>query len=316
MTVRELSDELEVSEKTIRRDLTALRSAGIAIDEVAGAFNRKSYRVDPRWAKPDLGFTIDEALALYLGRRFLQPLLGTYIWEAAQRAYRKIRSRFGDHAVRHIDKLRSVFQESEFGLADYSRHGEIIDALQMGIEDRRVVFITYHSLDTTEPVTYDVHPYRFVRHQGSLYLLGYKPDEQKRKTWRVDRIQQADKEQVPFNMPSDKELDAWLRDSFGIYEGQENLHVTVHFAPEVARLVQEKHWHASQKFTPQKDGSLIAQFRLSSTVEVKGWILSFGKHAQVLEPESLREEIGKELRSLSAVYGLGDEGATRRESPS
>lgn len=95
-----MAEESGVSEKTIRRDLTTLRSAGIAIDEVAGAFNRKSFRIDPRWAKPDLGFTIDEALALYLGRRFLQPLAGTYIWEAAQRAYGKIRSRFGDQAVK------------------------------------------------------------------------------------------------------------------------------------------------------------------------------------------------------------------------
>lgn len=312
MTVCELSDELQVSEKTIRRDLQTLRSAGIAVDEVPGAFNRKSYRIDPRWAKPDLGFTVDEALALYLGRRFLQPLMGTYIGEAAQRAYRKIRSRFGDQAVRYIDKLGGVFQESQFGLVDYSQHGETIDTLQMGIEDRRVVFIIYHSLDTTEPVTYDIHPYRFVRHQGSLYLLGYKPDEQKRKTWRVDRIQQADKERVPFNMPPDEELDKWLHDSFGIYEGQEDLHVKVRFAPAVARLVQEKHWHSSQEFTPQKDGSLIAQFRLSSTVEIKAWILTFGKHAEVLEPESLRNEIVEDLEELLNIYSK----ANREEAKS
>ena len=53
----------------------------------------------------------------------------------------------------------------------------------------------------------------------------------------------------------------------------------VRFSPTVARYVTESNWHSSQKLTPQKDGSLIAEFDLDHTEEIKRWIQSFGRHA-------------------------------------
>jgi len=54
--------------------------------------------------------------------------------------------------------------------------------------------------------------------------------------------------------------------------------------------------------TPQRDGSLLAELRLSSTAELKPWILSFGPAAEVLEPPSLREEIAAELEQMLTAY--------------
>ena len=50
------------------------------------------------------------------------------------------------------------------------------------------------------------------------------------------------------------------------------------------------------------DGSLIAEFRLSCTQEIKSWVLGFGARAVVLEPENLRREITEELRATLAAY--------------
>ena len=70
----------------------------------------------------------------------------------------------------------------------------------------------------------------------------------------------------------------------------------------MARYVEESRWHPSQKLTRQKDGSLLAEFDLSSTEEIKGWILSFGRHAVVEEPEELRCEMEEELRQIVRNY--------------
>ncbi len=51
------------------------------------------------------------------------------------------------------------------------------------------------------------------------------------------------------------------------------------------------------------DGSVIVEFDLSGTIELTAWLLSFGRHAEVLEPASLREEIAAELQRTLAVYG-------------
>ena len=61
----------------------------------------------------------------------------------------------------------------------------------------------------------------------------------------------------------------------------------------------------SQKLCPQKDGSLVVQFRLSDTEEIKRWIMSFGS-MPVLEPVSLCQEIRDELRTLEALYDQQD----------
>ncbi|MFM9960935.1 MAG: WYL domain-containing protein [Planctomycetaceae bacterium] len=46
---------------------------------------------------------------------------------------------------------------------------------------------------------------------------------------------------------------------------------------------------------PSQHGSLIAEFQLTATEEIKAWVLSFGAKAEVLEPPSLREEMARDL---------------------
>ena len=76
----------------------------------------------------------------------------------------------------------------------------------------------------------------------------------------------------------------------------------VRFSPSTARYVEEGFWHETQKLTRQKDGGLLAEFQLSTTEEVKRWVLGFGENAVVLEPESLRREMAEELRQMADAY--------------
>jgi predicted DNA-binding transcriptional regulator YafY len=302
MTLDDLSCELEVSSRTVRRDLATLQEVGFPLVEQTGDFGRKTWRLEHRLGAADLGFTFDEALALYLGRKHMLPFAGTMLGEAMERAFRKIRASLDERALRYLDRAAELFQESRFGQVDYRPHGDILDSLQVAIEDRHAVFITYRSNRATEPVTYDVYPYRFVRHSGALYLVGYKPTEDRRKTWRVDRIEQVQVERVVFPMPAAEELDDFLNRSFGIFDGGQCVRVRIRFSPSAARFVSEKRWHASQHLSVRRDGSLIAEFTVSATGEFKSWILSFGREAQVLAPESLRQDLADEVAAMSDLY--------------
>ena len=57
------------------------------------------------------------------------------------------------------------------------------------------------------------------------------------------------------------------------------------------------------EFTTQTDGSLVARFELTSTVEIKSWILSFGAGAVILEPESLRHTVAESSSNCSKHTG-------------
>jgi proteasome accessory factor B len=302
-TVQEMAQELNVSEKTIRRDLEAFQTAGIPLEEQVCEHGRKKWRLDPAKYQPGLSFAFDEAMALHLAQHLMEPLAGTPFWEAARRAFKKIRSALGEPALKYASRLASLFHQTSVGTSDYTSKGDLIDQLMQGIEDRRAVFITYQSLRATEAVTYDVYPFGLAYHHGSLYLVGRTPQYDEIRSWKIDRMTDAKVAEFPFQLPKGFNLREYLAGSFGIWDGHGDVRVKIRFSPTVARYVQEKHWHASQEIIPQPDGSLLAEFCLSSTEEVKSWALSFGQHAVVLEPVSLAVQIADEVREMGRNYG-------------
>jgi len=48
--------------------------------------------------------------------------------------------------------------------------------------------------------------------------------------------------------------------------------------------------------------ALVAEFDLDGTEEIKRWVLSFGKHAEVIEPEELHDSLRGELEAMSMKY--------------
>ena len=304
VTLKELAAEMQVCEKTIRRDLETFMAAGFPVAETSVEFGRKRWHLDVDKFTPGMTFAFDEALAFYLGRHLLEPLAGTPFWEAAQRGFKKIRASLGETALRYVEKFGDVFRQTSLGRHDYSGKAEIIEQLMLGIEDCRAVFITYQSMRATEPVTYDVYPYGLAYHRGSLYLVGRNPQREQVCHWKVDRIEKADVDEFRFQRPAGFDLQKHLAGSFGIYhtDGEAEVRIRVRFSPAVARYVRESQWHASQKLTKQRDGSLLAEFHLDDTAEIKSWIMSFGRYAVVLEPEQLRHEITTDLQSLLESY--------------
>ena len=314
VTIDEMAQEMSVHTRTIHRDLATLEQVGFPLQETVGESGRKTWRLDA--SRPGLTFTFDEAISLYLGRRFLEPLAGTVFWEAAGRAFRKVRATLGSDALAYIERFGAMFHRTRFGESDYSKKAELIDQLLVAIEDRRAVFITYQSLQATEPVTYDIHPYGFTSHRDSLYLVGWSNKDSEIHHWKVDRMDAVERTDFPFQMPEDFDLEEHLANSFGIFHGNGDIRVRIRFLPTVARYVQESTWHASQKLSPQKDGSLLAEFRLGGTEEIKRWILSFGRHAEVIEPEELRGEIVEEAEAMHRVYSPDSSDRRRDESRS
>lgn len=259
----------------------------------------------------ELNFTWDEAAALYLGRRLLEPLAGTVFWQAAREAFRKIRAILEPVPRDYLDKFAAMFCQTMIGTHDYSKKADLIDSLMQAIEDSQAVAMTYQALQATEPVTYIVHPYGLAYHRGSLYLVGRTRRHEDTCHWKVDRIDAVELKDQRFQRPEDFDLQKHLSKSFGVYQGDGEVCVTVRFLPSVARYVEESTWHPSQKLIKRRDGSLIAEFTLDGTEEIKRWIMSFGKYAQVMEPADLRDQVVEELKEALAAQEGRSAGSER-----
>lgn len=107
-----------------------------------------------------------------------------------------------------------------------------------------------------------------------------------------------------FEIPEDFSFEEFIGPSFGVFQGQP-IHIKVWFSPDVAGYINEKIWHESQEIHPQDDGSIIFEADVAGTAEVKFWIMSWGSHALVFEPESLRSEIKEEAERLIEEYERG-----------
>ena len=298
----ELAQEMGVTEKTIRRDLTRLTRAGFPLVESTEDHGRKTWRLANDGKLPPLTFTFDEALVLHLARPFLEPLAGTQLWQAAHSALRKIRATLNESALAYFDQFPDFLHSTTSGFGNYASKANIIDELTIAIEDRKAVQITYQSQQATEPATRDAYPYGFLRHKGSLYLAAFAPEHNRIRRYKIDRIDAVETTPIVFQRPADFKLADVLAGSFGIYDGDEKVTVVVKFLPAVVRYVQESKWHHGQALTKERDGSLLARFQLSSTVEIKSWVLGFGANAVVIEPEELRLAIALELEQLIKVY--------------
>jgi predicted DNA-binding transcriptional regulator YafY len=277
-TVQELMSEAEVSDKTIRRDLKVLQNV-FDIKERTGDSGVKRWRMKP--LADQVGFNYTELLAIHMSQQFMEPLAGTPFWEGNRIVLRKVKGAIGDNAVRYIEKLSAGLHATTVGASDYTQRGEMIDQLMVAIEDRKVTLIVYQSMQATEAVEQEVYPLGMVHHRGSLYLIAWSSRREEVRYFKLDRVESVDIQNLQYQVPPNFDLQEWLSKSFGVWRsGSEDLQtIRIHFARPAARYVQESTWHESQQLFPQEDGTVIAEFELPDTQEIKRWIMSFGPNA-------------------------------------
>ena len=119
----------------------------------------------------------------------------------------------------------------------------------------------------------------------------------------LDRIKMLRMTSEFFTRLPDYSLEDYLGSSLGVMRGEE-VKARIWISPDYARYVSEKIWHSSQRLKSQPDGSLHLEFRIAGTEEVKSWVLGLGRHARVLEPDSLAREVADEAARVTASYHL------------
>jgi predicted DNA-binding transcriptional regulator YafY len=120
----------------------------------------------------------------------------------------------------------------------------------------------------------------------------------------LDRIKMLHQTKEVFEVPEEFDFEEFMKPSFGVCQG-EGVKVRLRFAPDAAGYIKEKIWHDSQEIVPQKDGSIIFEAEVAGIHEIKVWVMSWGSKAEVIEPQSLREEIQTEIETIMKIYGQG-----------
>jgi predicted DNA-binding transcriptional regulator YafY len=133
-------------------------------------------------------------------------------------------------------------------------------------------------------------------------MIGYCHLRKEVRVFALDRIKMLHQTKEAFEVAEDFDFEEFMRPSFGVYVG-ESVKVRIWFSPDAAGYIKEKIWHDTQWIVSQKDGSIVFEAEVAGTEEIKFWVMSWGSKAEVLEPQSLREEIRAEAEAAVEKYG-------------
>jgi len=302
ISTAELAERLECNKRTVQRDLNVLQVM-FPIQFEQRDFGRKFWKLTSHFIESEkLQLTMMETLSLYLSQQLLAPLAGTPFGDGLATALQKIKAILSVQALVYFADLDETFLIKSLGQEDYSGKSKEIVIINDAILHERVLRITYRSASQGRQMTTAFHPYGLVLLSSSLYCIGWLEEYGEVRTLKVSRLKGVQRTDKTFERPRSFSLARHTRGAFGVFGPGKVQTVRVRFAGWAATNVREHRWHQSQTIVKDRDDVLEVDFALSSTVEFKRWLLGFGRHAVILKPKKLANEIAAELSEAAKLY--------------
>ncbi|UCE90272.1 MAG: YafY family transcriptional regulator [Pseudomonadota bacterium] len=201
VTARHLADALEVSERTIYRDIQDLSLSGVPITGEAG----HGYRLLRGFHLPPLMFNEDELEALIVGARMVRAWTDKGLALGAHRALQKI-----EHVV--PEKLKSEFDRQDIMVPDFQMEGmagEQLLIVRQAIKDQHKIQIDYTREDGKQSK-------RIVHPLGAFYwgrvwtMVGWCELRDAFRHFRLDRMQHVQKLAERFELIQGRTLQDYL----------------------------------------------------------------------------------------------------------
>lgn len=190
VTAKTLAERLEVSERTIYRDIQDLSLSGVPVEGEAGVGYMLRHSIDI----PPIMFTSDEIEALVVGARMVKTWAGTELGYSAQSALDKIT------AVIPTAELRSKIEDSKLFSLRFSQRQDLdvnLDICRKAIDDKRLLQMSYCRADGEQSL-------RRIRPLGLYFwgnvwtLVGWCELRDDFRNFRLDRIQSIQSENATF----------------------------------------------------------------------------------------------------------------------
>jgi predicted DNA-binding transcriptional regulator YafY len=301
VSARDLATELEVSVRTVYRDLTALSTAGVPVvtepGPHGGCWLLGGYRFPLRGLSPD---EAEALLVLGVPRALAELGLG----EALSAAYRKISVTSGvrapEHALVYLDMPRWFHGE------DRVPH---LRTLAEAIKQRRYLRIGYRRGDHEEGTSRDVGPLGLVNKAGLWYLVATPlANGRKAIVFRASRITSARILSDQFGRPADFSLAAfWEQWSASFAGSRPAIEVRVRASPAALAAFPEIFGDAVQRAldaAPPPDERGWREVTLSFEHETAAAhrLAGFGGDVEVLSSPAVRALLVAAARQILARY--------------
>ncbi|MFI6804897.1 helix-turn-helix transcriptional regulator [Streptomyces luteogriseus] len=292
MTAARLAEELEVSVRTVYRDIEALHAAGVPLYGDAG--HAGGYRLLDGYRTRLTGLTADEAEALFLAGA-PGPAAQLGLGSVLAAAQLKVRAALPAELRPHADRISGRFHLDAPGWYADADETPYLPAVADAVWNCRALQVRYRRWREPTDVERRLEPYGLVLKAGRWYVVaGPGP-----RTYRVDQILRLTSSERQFTRPDDFDLAAY----WAAY--QRDFHHRLRAARAVVRLAPGVTLAGPGQTDAQveEDGWTRTTVPIESLDHAHAEFLRLGAGIEVLEPQELRDRLARTAAELVERYG-------------
>lgn len=297
---RTVAGALEVGVRVIYQDkafMTDRLGAPIRFDRSRGGW----HYTDTTWTLPSMFATEGEVFAFFLGIELARRYLGTAFEKPLKTAIDRLAVCLGERVRVDLEGMRAAYNFAAPMVPEVDP--QLLLALDRAIRERCKVRIDYFSASRGERNERIVSPHLLHNNRGDWYLIAHDGLRGEMRMFHLARVEGWEVLTEQFERDAAFIPDEWLGKAFQSFRGGEEERIAIRFDAYQARWIRERRWHESQEPLEElPDGGVILRFRTGGLDAVKRWVMHYGAHAEVMEPEELRKIIVQELHLMSERY--------------
>ncbi|WP_200214542.1 helix-turn-helix transcriptional regulator [Micromonospora coerulea] len=304
LTAAELAQRLEVSVRTVYRDVDSLHAAGIPLYGEAG--HAGGYRLLDGWRTRLTGLTAEEAdRLLFAGLPGPAAELGYQSVVATVQL--KLRAALPPLLADRAAQLQQRFHLDTPGWYSDGDSSPHLAPTADAVWGQHRVRVRYRSW--RGEVTHTLEPYGLVLKGGRWYVVAARPERAEPATYRVNQILELTILDETFDRPADFDLAAWWRAH--VVEFRARLHrdeASIRISPPGRERLREICSDAvvaavdASAGPPDGAGWVRAVVPIESLTHAHGDLLRLGAEVEVLAPAELRARLADTAAALAALY--------------
>ncbi len=296
----QMADMLELSTRTVKRRIEFMRYDLGAPIEYDASKKGYYYREDD-WLLPPIKVSEGELFAVVVAERALRGLKNNPMADRLEKVFEKIAMQLPEEV--EVDPAELA---QGIGFAEGPQHApdaRMVDALGKAVQDCRRVEMDYYKLSADKTVQRTVDPLMLRCVEGEWYLVGRAHETGYVSLFHMGRIGEYEVTDEGFDRDGiDFDPDTYFQDSFEAGHGGERVEASIRFTGWAARYIAEREWHPEQELKKKPGGDVVLSLPVGWLEEIKSWVLSYGRKAEVLEPPALRQRVAEELNAAANHY--------------
>lgn len=296
VTIREIADRFEVTERQARRDLDYLRDRLDAPVSWDASFRRYVY--DEAWR--GLEFADEQSLLFYVFARAAAGAIA-YVPLAKEEALERLLELVPENLRRAEGAIR--YELPGYESADPEKLALIVRA----IADGRCLDVAYRDAEGKASER-RIEAQRLVNYAGNWYCVAYDHARSEPRTFRLSRFAAMAISRDKASRPTDEAgVDRFLASSFGMFKGAGDKRAVMRFYGRALAVVRDELWHPDQARSegadPKRGPFVELAVPVSQWDEILGRLLRFGADGEAVGPEEFRGLWKEEIRRMARGIG-------------